>query len=123
MLTPSHDILFVGFRHLAEPTFCQAEKNARLGCLHALLRTPVRGRVARWHISITKNPDLGKFWRALQCKMLIYFMTIRSILLPYGIFVDFMVIWYIFSRFGVLYQEKSGNTGLRPPRRGREKSF
>jgi hypothetical protein len=26
--------------------------------------------------------------------------------------VQFVVIWYIFSRFGVLYQEKSGNPGL-----------
>jgi hypothetical protein len=25
--------------------------------------------------------------------------------------VDFMVIWYILSRFGMLYQEKSGNPG------------
>jgi hypothetical protein len=24
----------------------------------------------------TKNPNLGKFWRALQWKILVYFMTI-----------------------------------------------
>jgi hypothetical protein len=29
----------------------------------------------------TKNPDLGKFWRVLQWKILVYFMTIWSILL------------------------------------------
>jgi hypothetical protein len=38
------------------------------------------------------------------------------ILLPYGIFygllVHFGVIWYIFPRFGLLYQENSGNPSL-----------
>jgi hypothetical protein len=33
-------------------------------------------------------------------------MTIWSILRP---LVYFIVIWYIFSRFGMMYQEKSGN--------------
>jgi hypothetical protein len=28
----------------------------------------------------TKNPNLGKFWRALELKMLVYFMTIWNIL-------------------------------------------
>jgi hypothetical protein len=27
-------------------------------------------------------------------------------------FVDFIVIWYIYSNFGTLYQDKSGNPGL-----------
>jgi hypothetical protein len=56
----------------------------------------------------TKNPNLGKFWRVLQWKMLVY------ILCPFGLFyshwkyfyshlVYFVVIWYIFPRFGVLY--------------------
>jgi hypothetical protein len=31
----------------------------------------------------------------------------------YGHLVYFMVIWYIFHRFGVLYKEKSGNTGFK----------
>jgi hypothetical protein len=31
----------------------------------------------------TKNPNLGKFWRVLQWKILVYFMTIWSILRPY----------------------------------------
>jgi hypothetical protein len=48
----------------------------------------------------TKNPNLGKFWRVLQWKMFVYFMSIWSILLPFGIFytnlVHFLVIWYIF---------------------------
>jgi hypothetical protein len=41
------------------------------------------------------------------------FFTIWSILrlleIIYGHFVCFVVIWYMFSRFGMLYQEKSGN--------------
>jgi hypothetical protein len=27
--------------------------------------------------------------------------------------VNFVVIWYIFSRFGMFYQEKSGNPGAK----------
>jgi hypothetical protein len=40
-------------------------------------------------------------------------MTIWSILRPFGIVCGHlayvMVIWYVFPRFGMLYQEKSGN--------------
>jgi hypothetical protein len=62
----------------------------------------------------TENPDLGKFWRVLQWRMLVYYMycnynyftAIWYCLWPSGIFV---VIWYIISHFGVLYQEKSCN--------------
>jgi hypothetical protein len=54
----------------------------------------------------TKNPNLGKFWRALEWKMLVYFMVIWYILWPFG---NIVVIWYIFHRFGILCQEKSGN--------------
>jgi hypothetical protein len=61
----------------------------------------------------TKNPTLGKFWRVLQWKILGSFMTIWSIFRPLKIFyvhlVYFVVIWYISTRFGILYQEKSGN--------------
>jgi hypothetical protein len=58
---------------------------------------------------------------ALQWKMLVvYFMAIWSILLPFGIFsgplVYFIVIWNISSRFGILYQEKSGNPDPEPNR-------
>jgi hypothetical protein len=55
----------------------------------------------------------GKFWRVLHWKLLVYFIAIWSILRQCGIFcahlIHFIVIWYIFSRFGMLYQEKSGN--------------
>jgi hypothetical protein len=33
----------------------------------------------------TKNPNLGKFWRVLQWKVLVYFMAIWSILWLFGI--------------------------------------
>jgi hypothetical protein len=63
----------------------------------------------------TKNPNLGKFWRVLLWKILAYFMTIWSKLRTLEIFyvhlVYFVVIWYIFPRFGILDQEKSGNPG------------
>jgi hypothetical protein len=38
--------------------------------------------------------------------MLVYLMGIWSILLPFGIFYGYLV---YFPRFGMLYQEKSGN--------------
>jgi hypothetical protein len=66
----------------------------------------------------TKNPDLGKFWRGLDWKMLFYFMAIWNILRTYGIYFDnlayFVFIWYIFSGFGIMCQEKSGNPELPP---------
>jgi hypothetical protein len=43
----------------------------------------------------TKNPNLGKFWRALEWKKLVYSMSIWTILGPFG---------YISSRFGTLCQ-------------------
>jgi hypothetical protein len=58
---------------------------------------------------------LGKFWRALHWKMLIYFMAIGNILQTFGIVYDhlvhFVFIWYTFSGLGIMYQEKSGNPG------------
>jgi hypothetical protein len=66
---------------------------------------------------LTKNPNLGKFWRALNWKMLIYCMATWNILLAFGIFCDhlehFVFIWLIFSGFGIMYQEKSGNPAFR----------
>jgi hypothetical protein len=66
--------------------------------------------------SQTKSPTLGKFWMALDWKMLIYFMAIWNILQTFEIFYDhFVFFWSIFSGFGIMYQEKSGN----PVRDGR----
>jgi hypothetical protein len=57
----------------------------------------------------TKNPNLGKFWTVLQWKMIVYFMDTWSILRSFDVFYGHLV---YFSRFGILYQEKSGNPGL-----------
>jgi hypothetical protein len=62
----------------------------------------------------TKDPHLGKFCRALDWKMLIYFMAIWNILPTFGIFYDHLVCTFCvhlvhFSRFGIKHQEKSGN--------------
>jgi hypothetical protein len=38
-------------------------------------------------------------------------LVIWNTLRPLGILGNFVVIWYIFPRFGILYQEKSGNPG------------
>jgi hypothetical protein len=63
----------------------------------------------------TKNPDLGKKIKASDWKILIYFMAIWNILWIFGTFCDHSVhivfIWYIFSCFGIMHQEKSGNPG------------
>jgi hypothetical protein len=63
----------------------------------------------------TKNTNLGKFWRALQWKILVNFITIWSILLQLGIFYDHLVYFVVFllyfSGSGMLYQEKSGKPG------------
>jgi hypothetical protein len=43
-------------------------------------------------------------------------MSISNILRTFGIFfdhlVEFVFILYIFHRFGIMYQEKSGNPGV-----------
>jgi hypothetical protein len=75
-------------------------------------------RVARWFVFKPKITNLGKFCRVLLWKILVYFITIWSILRPlyifYGHLVYFVVIWHIFHRFGILDQEKSGNPGPHP---------
>jgi hypothetical protein len=61
----------------------------------------------------TQKSDLGKFWRVLQWKMLVYFMAIWSILRSLGIFCGPLVFFWSFGiflpRFGRLGQEKSCN--------------
>jgi hypothetical protein len=51
--------------------------------------------------------------------MLLYILAISSIVLLLGIFSaygNFVVIWYIFPRFGKMNVEKSGNPDLRAPK-------
>jgi hypothetical protein len=54
----------------------------------------------------TKNQDLGKIW-ALERKMLVYFMAIRNILRPFGIFYGHLVyvvaIWCSLRPFGIFF--------------------
>jgi hypothetical protein len=71
-------------------------------------------RVARWSDGKFSNQksQLGIFCTAFKWKMLVYLMAIWSVSRLLGIFfcylVYFMVIGYIFPRFGMLYQGKSG---------------
>jgi hypothetical protein len=62
----------------------------------------VETRVARWYIFKTKNPNLGTFFSVLQGKMLVKFMAIWSILLPFRIFCGhfgiFYPFWYVAPR-------------------------
>jgi hypothetical protein len=90
--------------------FCH--KNG-LGNLSAVLGL---NRVARWYIFKPKITNFGKFWKALELKRLVYVsyghlnyrMAFWYISLPFG---NLVAIWYIFPRFGILCQEKSGNPG------------
>jgi hypothetical protein len=74
-------------------------------------------RVARWFVCFqTENTNLGKFWRALDWKMLIYFMPIWNILQIFGIFYRYLgyftvirgilqiTIWYILCSFGTFFR-------------------
>jgi hypothetical protein len=75
----------------------------------------VTNRVARWFFQ-TQNPYLGKCWRALKWKIQVYFAYghleyFTVIWLIIWLFGYVVVIWYIFPRFGILHQEKSGNPG------------
>jgi hypothetical protein len=52
-------------------------------------------------------------------------MAIYNILWTFGLFYDhlvhFVYFWYIFSGFGFMYLEKSGNPGLVNEKRGMKK--
>jgi hypothetical protein len=65
----------------------------------------------------TKDPNLGKIFEGLVMDNVgIIYRAIWSTLRPFGIFcgdlVHFTVIWYIFSRFGMLYKGKSGSPAV-----------
>jgi hypothetical protein len=62
----------------------------------------------------TKNPNFGKFWRALhRFENVDIFSSHLDFLQTFGMFyahlVHFVFIWYIFSGLGIMLQEKSGN--------------
>jgi hypothetical protein len=67
-------------------------------------------RAARWFVF---KPKMGKFWRVLQWKMMVYFMDTWSILRSFCyILCTFGTVrgnLVYFPRFGILYREKSGS--------------
>jgi hypothetical protein len=70
----------------------------------------------------TKNPNLGIFWRALEWKRLVYFMTIQNI---FSRLVYFIAIWYglwsisiFFPVFGIFGPRKNLATLLRSRQEG-----
>jgi hypothetical protein len=75
-----------------------------------------RNRVARWFAFKPKIPIWVNFGGSLNWKMLKYFMAIWNILQTFEIIYDhlvqFVFIWYIFSGFGIMRQEKSGNPAV-----------
>jgi hypothetical protein len=50
----------------------------------------------------TKNPDLGKFWRALAWKRLVYSKGVWNKLRPFGIFYGHLVILWQFGTFSTV---------------------
>jgi hypothetical protein len=70
---------------------------------------------------------LGKFWKALEGKMLEYCMAMWNILRPFGIIndrsVQFAVVWYIFFVLVCLDLEKSGNPGHNSGIKQKRRSF
>jgi hypothetical protein len=70
----------------------------------------------------TQNPNMGKIWRALEWKMLLYFMTIWKIFRSFGIIYRFIAVWYSLWSFGIFFQflvrldqKKSGNPVMGMP--------
>jgi hypothetical protein len=63
----------------------------------------------------TKNPNLGKFWKVLQWTMMVFlgpfclFYGQMVYLLSGQLVCTFYAHLIYFSRFGMLYREKSGN--------------
>jgi hypothetical protein len=64
-----------------------------------------------------QNPKFGYILYGLEMASVGIFLDLWSVLRPFGIFnghlVYFGFVWYIFSRFGMLYQEKSGKPWTR----------
>jgi hypothetical protein len=79
-------------------------KHEMVDCRHFLLISKELIRVARWFIFKPRIPILGKFLRALDRKILIYFMAVWNTLRTFGISYDFLVhflfIGYIFPVLG-----------------------
>jgi hypothetical protein len=69
----------------------------------------------------TKNPNLGKFLKDLAMEYvgvfyghLVHFTVFCYIFITFLWHLEkFIEIWYILSRFDILFQEKSGNPDLK----------
>jgi hypothetical protein len=63
----------------------------------------------------TKIPILVYFLYAFEWKIWVYFKAVLVLLSPIGVFYlqwkYSVIIWCIFSNFGMLEKEKSGNSG------------
>jgi hypothetical protein len=49
-----------------------------------------------------KNPNLGKFWRALEQERLVYSFAIWNVLRQFGTFYGHLVIWWQFGIFSLI---------------------
>jgi hypothetical protein len=65
---------------------------------------------------LIKNHNLGHVWRALERKILVYFVSIKCTFLTFGIsygnLVYFMGIWYILWAFGIFYGQLVNFMGI-----------
>jgi hypothetical protein len=99
----------------AGPGVCQSI-NPRLDALLPS-QTPAQG--CQMVCFQTKNPNLGKFLRAWQWKMLAYFIDtwsiLRSFVMFYGYLVQFVEIWYIFPVLVFCSKKNLATLPLPPP--------
>jgi hypothetical protein len=77
-----------------------------------LVSNQVLCRVARWYFLKPKIPIWVNFGGSCNGRC---WYILRQFGLFCGHLVRFMVIWYVFSRFGMLYREKSGNPAVHAP--------
>jgi hypothetical protein len=99
--------LHIEFRHFVVRHFWFRQKNRST----KYFREQLFSEDSKWVQSCqmvyfqTQNSNLGKFWRSLQRKMLVYFTAIWYILRTFGIFYGHLVyftdIWYIIWPFGI----------------------
>jgi hypothetical protein len=70
------------------------EKNTNIVLVFLTIHTQTRRRKGCQMVSFqTKNTNLGKFWRALKWKLLLYIPVIWNILRPWDIFNRHLVFW------------------------------
>jgi hypothetical protein len=85
----------------------------------ALALPAVASRAARWFLFRPEIPIwvyFGGTWNGKCCYVyiLVFSNSLLTLVIFCGHFVIFIVIWYIFPRFGILCPEKSGTPGRKP---------